>query len=81
MGALRELELHVCARCGHSSAHRWRRCPKCLAFASEHAPPARGGLALLEAETSEPGAIAPPRPTPLASIATDAITRRSTGLS
>ena len=84
MGALRhlsELELHTCARCGHSSAHRWRRCPKCLAFASEHAPPARSGLSLLEPEASEAGTLAPPCPTPLAAIATEATLRRSTGLS
>lgn len=71
---------HACAVCGHTSAHRWNRCPRCLAFASD-APirdPEReelfgGG----DPEAHEEGRA---EPSPLAAIAAEALPRRSTGL-
>src|SRR5258706_8607996 len=86
MAALRHIadvpdsELHACGRCGHQSAHRWRRCPRCLAFASDHAKASEDELALASNERSLDRPIALPLPAPLSEIATEALPRRSTGL-
>lgn len=70
---------HECPRCGHASAHRWRRCPRCGAFASEE--PARDpDRAELFGEV-EGGESALPSPAPLSAIAGEPLPRRSTGLS
>ena len=70
---------HGCPRCGYSSAHRWRRCPRCLAFASEERArdPERDELL----GDSDAGESTLPSPAPLSAIAAEALPRRSTGLS
>ena len=73
-------ERYACPRCGHASAHRWRRCPRCLTFASA-ADRGTELAELLRAERDEDGGPALPAPEPLSSIATEALARASTGLS
>lgn len=71
---------HECPRCGYSSAHRWRRCPQCLAFAGEErASPLEREL-LGDPEGGEARS-RQPSPSPLSEIAAEALPRRSTGLS
>lgn len=73
---------HSCLRCGHSSAHRWRRCPRCLAFASEERArdPDRDELLGDSGGEGLPHAL-PTLPSPLSEIAAEALPRCSTGLS
>lgn len=68
---------HACPRCGYASAHRWRRCPRCLTFAS--AEPEREELLGGDRAGGE-GAPLPTLPSPLSAIATEALPRCSTGL-
>ncbi len=68
-----ERQRHSCVRCGYASAHRWRRCPRCLAFASaQKAREPDAELALRDRAIAVAA--------PLSSITTDSMARRSTGM-
>lgn len=77
-------ERHACAACGHTSTHRWRRCPKCLAFASDAPDPERDELFARHRADEHQHAGLPEEslaePAPLAEIDPEALPRRSTGL-
>jgi DNA repair protein RadA/Sms len=77
MTASTDIETYGCARCGHKSAHRWRRCPRCLAFASERGAGRENELARERPRTSSSSTSVP---VPLSAIPADSLPRRSTGL-
>jgi DNA repair protein RadA/Sms len=81
----RRSEHHTCVRCGHTSGHRWLRCPRCLAFANKERPrdPEREELLGLGGGLDgdrDGGQVDAPSPSPLAEIAAEAMPRSSTGL-